>query len=52
VSNTEHDIVREYMTEEFDPVVLLFIGFAGIIMLGAGWRMSSGIRESNQTTTS
>ncbi len=49
VGNTEHDILGEYMTEEDEteedetegsgPEVLLFIGFAGIIMLGAGWRM-------------
>jgi parallel beta-helix repeat protein len=52
--NTEHDVLGEYMTEEdgteeFDPVFLLPIGFAGIIMLGAAWRLLSGIREFNKT---
>ena len=33
----EHDITEEFVA--IDPVVLLLIVFAGIIMLGAGWRM-------------
>ncbi|MFW9956303.1 MAG: nitrous oxide reductase family maturation protein NosD [Candidatus Thorarchaeota archaeon] len=31
--------------EEFDPVVLLFVGFPGIIMLCAAWRMLAGMRK-------
>jgi parallel beta-helix repeat protein len=30
-------------------VVLLLIGFAGIIVLGLGWKLLSGIREFNKT---
>ena len=45
--NTEHDTLGEYMTEESDPEVFLLVGFAGIIVLGAGWRMLSGIRKFN-----
>ncbi len=43
--NTEHDIFdeaqssEEYVPGEFDPIIFLPIGLAGIIMLGAGWRM-------------
>ena len=59
LGNTEHDIdgwyitdedgTEENETDEFDPVILLPIGLAGIIMLGAAWRMLSGIREFNKT---
>jgi hypothetical protein len=35
------------MTEELDPVVLLPIGLAGIVMLGSGWKLLSGIRKYN-----
>jgi hypothetical protein len=50
---TEEDGTEEIGTgedgiEESGPGVLLFIGFAGIIMLGAGWKLLSGIREFNR----
>ena len=46
--STEEDGTEVFLAEENDPEVLLFIGFAGIIMLGAAWRMLSGIREFNR----
>jgi parallel beta-helix repeat protein len=51
LGNTERDILEELppQDEEFDPGFLLPIGLAGIIMLGAAWRMFSGIREFTET---
>jgi parallel beta-helix repeat protein len=37
LDNTEHDIFQEFVTEEFDPIVLLLIGLIGITLLGVGW---------------
>ncbi len=51
LNNTEHDILVESETEEFDPTVLLLIGFVGITLLGAGWKFMSGKREFNETAT-
>ncbi|MHA2300988.1 MAG: right-handed parallel beta-helix repeat-containing protein, partial [Candidatus Thorarchaeota archaeon] len=39
LGNTEHDIYIQF--DPIDPIVFLPIGFAGIIMLGAAWRMVS-----------
>jgi parallel beta-helix repeat protein len=55
LGNTEHDILEDFAAKKFDTEDLLFIGFvgviglAGIIMLGAAWRMFSGIREFTET---
>ncbi|MHA2143458.1 MAG: right-handed parallel beta-helix repeat-containing protein [Candidatus Thorarchaeota archaeon] len=49
LGNTEHDIVGEYMTEEAVLVVFLLIGFLGIMMLGAVWKLVTGIRKFNLT---
>ncbi|MFW9801359.1 MAG: nitrous oxide reductase family maturation protein NosD [Candidatus Thorarchaeota archaeon] len=55
LGNTEHDIFGVYITEEagtgeagteeFNPIGFLFVGFSGIIILGAAWRMLSGRRK-------
>jgi parallel beta-helix repeat protein len=45
LGNTEHDLLEDFTPRKFDTDVLVSIGFfglmgfAGIIMLGAGWRM-------------
>jgi parallel beta-helix repeat protein len=49
LGNTEHDIFGNYITEktgtgeagteEFNPIGFLFVGFSGIIILGAAWKI-------------
>jgi parallel beta-helix repeat protein len=46
LGNIEHDILEDFAAKKFDTEVLQFtgflglMGFAGIILLGAGWRMA------------